>query len=120
MRKQKTGAYRVPITGADRARAALALHLAAALTDLAPERVAEGGRGRTACRARWLALYLTHVVYGWTLDRVSHAFGVRHSTASVACRWVEEARSVRTFDAGLERVETLMRAVFDGPALEVA
>ncbi|HEV2081901.1 MAG TPA: chromosomal replication initiator DnaA [Brevundimonas sp.] len=112
--------YRVPITGADRARAALALHMAAALTDLAPEAVAQGGRGQTACRARWLALYLTHVVHGWTLDRVGHAFGVTRSTAAIACRWAEDARDATGFDQALDRVEALMRAVFDGPALEVA
>lgn len=112
--------YRVPITGADRARAALALHLAAAMTDLAPERVAGGGRGKVACRARWLALYLTYVVHGWTLDRVGHAFGVTRSTVVAACRWGEQSRDVDRFDKTLNEVETLMRAVFDGPALEVA
>lgn len=112
--------YRVPITGTDRARAALALHVAAALTDLAPEAVAQGGRGQTACRARWLALYLTHVVHGWTLDRVSHAFGVTRSTAATACRWAEQSREAGAFDHTLDRIEALMRAVFDGPALEVA
>jgi chromosomal replication initiation ATPase DnaA len=111
--------YRVPITGADRARAALALHLAAAMTDLAPERVAGGGRGKVACRARWLALYLTYVVHGWTLDRVGHAFGVTRSTVVAACRWGEQSRDVDRFDKALNEVETLMRAVFDGPALEV-
>ena len=111
--------YRVPVTGADRARAALALHVAAALTDLAPERMIRGGSGTTACRARWLALYLTHVVHGWTMDRVAHAFGVTRSTAATACRWAEDARTARPFDQALEQVEGLMRAVFDGPALEV-
>lgn len=120
MSRTKTAAYRVPITGADRARAALALHVAAALTDQAPEVVAGGGRGSTACRARWLALYLTHVVHGWTLDRVGHAFGVQRSTAATACRWAEDARDAAGFDAALEQVEALMRAVFDGPALELA
>lgn len=112
--------YRVPITGADRARAALALHMAAALTDLPPEAVAQGGRGQVACRARWLALYLTHVVHGWTLDRVAHAFGVTRGTAAMACRWAEDAREAGGFDQILNQVEGLMRAVFDGPALEVA
>jgi hypothetical protein len=112
--------YRVPVTGADRARAGLALHLAAALTGLPPETVAEGGRGPAACRARWLALYLSHVGHGWPLDRVAHAFGVTRGTAAAACRWVEDARDASAFDAVLDRAEALMRAVFDGPELEVA
>lgn len=112
--------YRVPITGADRARAALALHLAAAVTDLAPEAVARGGREKVVCRARWLALYLAHVGHGWTLDRVGHAFGVTRSTVAEACRWAEDARDATPFDQALERLENLMRAAFDGPALEVA
>ncbi len=117
----KRDVYRVPITGGDRARAALALHLAAALTDLAPEAVARGGsQGKVVCRARWLALYLAHVGHGWTLDRVGHAFGVTRATAGQACRWAEEARESRPFDQAIDHVETLMRAVFDGPALEVA
>jgi hypothetical protein len=112
--------YRVPVTGADRARAGLALHLAAAVTGEAPEAVARGRRGSSACKARWLALYLAHVGHGWPLDRVAHAFGVTRSTAGVACRWVEEGRDARRFDDVLDRLEALMRAAFDGPELEMA
>lgn len=113
-------AYRVPVTGADRARAGLALHLAAALAGIAPEAAARGKGGTVACKARWLALYLAHVGLGWTLDRVAHAFGVTRSTATAACRWAEDARAARRFDDAVDRLEALMREAFDGPELEMA
>lgn len=113
-------AYRVAVRGADRARAGLALHLAAAVTGEAPEAVARGRRGTPACKARWLALYLAHVGHGWTLDRVAHAFGVTRGTATAACRWAEDARDAGRFDDAVDRLEVLMRAAFDGPELEMA
>mgnify|MGYP006181432021 CR=1 FL=1 len=39
------------------------------------------------CRARWLAMYLSYVTFGWPMDRVAHAFGLNRATAAAACRW---------------------------------
>ena len=47
-----------------------------------------------ACRARWSAMYLAHVSFGWPLERVGHAFGLNRATAAAACRWACAARSV--------------------------
>ena len=70
-----------------------------------------------ACRARWSAMYLAHVSYGWPLERVGHAFGLNRATASTACRWAEDARDDDRYDAvmdgldveqsGIQRMEQL-------------
>lgn len=74
--------YRVPVTEGDRTRAGLAMQLVALTFDV-PVTTMTGDRlGGKACRGRWLAIYLAHVGYGWTLERVSHAFAVNRTTAS--------------------------------------
>ena len=54
--------------------------------------------------ARQAAMYLTHVVFGISLSHVGPAFGRDRSTASYACRKIEDERSDPRVDALLERV----------------
>ncbi|MFN3402221.1 MAG: hypothetical protein ACK4Z4_17905, partial [Ferrovibrio sp.] len=69
--------YRVPVSEEDRVKAGLAIHLVAARTGAQPSQMIGGGRMHPrAARPRWLAMYLSHVAFGWTLERVSHVFGV--------------------------------------------
>ena len=56
-----------------------------------------------ACRARWSAMYLAHVSFGWPLERVGHAFGLNRATASTACRWAEDARDEPIDDWAVDR-----------------
>ncbi|MBF0665995.1 MAG: chromosomal replication initiator DnaA [Brevundimonas sp.] len=112
--------YRAPVRREDRIRAALALELVSASTGVPKEIMQVRSRldGR-ACRARWLAMYLAYVTFGWPMDRVAHAFGLNRSTAAAACRWAEDGRDRPAMDDLLERLERCARAVLEAPACEL-
>lgn len=112
--------YRVPVADADRIRAGLAIQLVSASTGVTVERMKAGSRpGRRAARARWLAMYLAYVTFGWPIERVGHAFGLNRATAAAACRWVEDERDRPGLDDLLERLERLAREVLDAPVCEL-
>lgn len=112
--------YRAPVREEDRIRTGLALHLVAASTGATVEEMtARGSRLRPlACRARWLALYLAHVGFGWPLERVADAFGLNRATASAACRWVEDERDRPGLDGMLDRLERCMNDLLEAPREE--
>ncbi|MGK2910472.1 MAG: hypothetical protein ACSLE1_11835 [Sphingobium sp.] len=112
--------YRVPVSANDRMRAGLALQLIALSIGVPVEEMAGPRLALKACRARWLAMYLAHVGFGWPLERVSHAFGLNRATAGVACRWAEDARDDPALDALLDRLERTIRDICDTPRLELA
>ena len=108
--------YQVLVGEADRIRAGLALQLVAAVTGVPVEAMQGGTRiSGPACRARWLALYLAHIGFGWPLERVGHAFGLNRTTVATACAWVEDHRDAADLDALLARLEDCIRTVFAGP-----
>lgn len=112
--------YRAPVTEGDRNRAGLAIQLVAAATGVTAERMRGRVRlGGSECRARWLAMYLSHVTFGWPLERVAHAFGLNRATAAAACRWAEDERDRPTLDAMLDRLERCVREVLDAPVCEL-
>ena len=80
-----------------------------------------GGRlDPRSSRARWLAMYLSHVAFGWTLERVAHVFGMNRATASSACRWAEDERDRKAVDDLLSRLETCIQDLYHAPACELA
>lgn len=100
----------------DHIRAGLAVHLVAASTGLEAGQIGQGNKaGHVACRARWMALYLAHVAFGWPLERVADAFGLNRSTASAACRWIEDERDRPGLDGLLERLERCLRDIGEAP-----
>lgn len=113
--------YRVPVREADRVRTGLALHMAAAATGAPLAEVASHGKrlAPLACKARRLAVYLAHVTFGWPLERTAHAFGLNRSTASAACRWVEDARDRPELDGLLDRLEAALQTAAEAPRLEL-
>ncbi len=113
--------YRVPVSAEDRVRAGVAMHLVAARTGARPDRMIGGGRldPRTS-KARWLAMYLSHVAFGWTLERVGHVFGLNRATAGAACRWAEDARDSLAIDDLLNELETCIQALYQAPRCELA
>ena len=112
-----TDDYRIPVAEADRIRAALAIQLIAAATGVSADRMS--ARRHRGSRARWLALYLAHIAFGWPLERVGHAFGLNRATVSAACRWVEDERDRPTLDAWLDRLEACARDICDAPVCEL-
>lgn len=113
--------YRPPTTEEDRLKAGLAVHMAAARTGGRPDRIFEGGRldPRTS-KTRWLAMYLSHIVFGWPLERVADVFGLNRSTAAAACRWVEDARDDPALDDLLGQLEGCIHALYRVPSCELA
>lgn len=112
--------YRAPTSGGDRLKAGLALQMVAAATGVPVDSIR--GRGRQngqACRARWLAMYLTHVTLGWPIERVGHAFNMNRATAAQACRWAEGERDRPWLDDLLNRLERGMRDLLDAPRYEL-
>lgn len=77
------------------------------------------GGGGAERRARWLAMSLAYITFGWPLERVGPAFGLNRVTAAAACRWAEEERDRPTLDAMLDRLECCVREVLNAPVCEV-
>jgi chromosomal replication initiation ATPase DnaA len=68
-------------------------------------------RGTSATAfARQAAMYLTHVAFGMSLQRVAIAFARDRSTVSYACRTVEDRRDDAAFDDLLDQLEASLRA----------
>lgn len=112
--------YRVPVTEEDQVKAGLAIHLIAARTGAHASQMT--GRGRMnprAARPRWLAMYLSHVAYGWTLERVGHVFGVNRASVGAACRWVEDERERRSIDDLMNDLEGCIQGLYQSPRLEL-
>ena len=112
--------YRVPVSQQDRTKAGVALHMVSATTGVPVEQMVSPRRlSPTACRTRWMAMYLAHVSFGWTLERVGHVFGLNRATAAIACRWVEDERDRLDFDRLVEGMEKAIETLYDLPRLEV-
>jgi chromosomal replication initiation ATPase DnaA len=67
-------------------------------------------RARVAL-ARQVAMYLTHVAFGFSLSAVGRHFGRDRTTAAHACRHVEDRRDDPAFDLLLDRLERAVRAM---------
>jgi hypothetical protein len=63
-------------------------------------------RSPATVRARQVAMYLAHVALGVPLASVGAGFGRDRTTASYACRRVEDKRDDPAFDSALAGLET--------------
>lgn len=66
---------------------------------------------------RHVAMYLTHVTFGLTLDEVGFGFGRDRSTASYACHKIEDLRDDPGLDRRLNLLEDMLRAAHVGATL---
>jgi chromosomal replication initiation ATPase DnaA len=64
-------------------------------------------RAKTA-RARQMAMYLSHVVFGVSLAEIGEAFGRDRTTVSYACGLIEDLRDDPVFDAEMDRLESVL------------
>lgn len=95
----------------DRARADLAVAVAAAALGVSRQDVVGRGRSYRAVLARQVAVYLLHVGCGLSLGRVSAAFGRDRTTVAYAARIIEHRRDEPAFDAWMQSLEdALVRA----------
>lgn len=69
-------------------------------------------------RARQVAVYLAHVGLGVTLSAAARWFGRDPSTASHACRMIENARDEAGFDLALARLEAALNQWRAGNAFQ--
>jgi hypothetical protein len=60
--------------------------------------------------ARQVAMYLTHVAFGLSLQRVATAFGRDRSTVAYACSLIEDRRDDPYLDDMLDQLEAALRA----------
>jgi chromosomal replication initiation ATPase DnaA len=60
---------------------------------------------RRATRARHVAMYLAHVVYGLNLAMIGAGFRRDRTTAAYACARIEDMRDEPAFDAALAGLE---------------
>ncbi len=67
-------------------------------------------RGRRAAEARQVAMYLAHVVLKMNLAAVARGFGRDRTTASHACRHIENMREDPELDRLVAWLEVLVRA----------
>jgi chromosomal replication initiation ATPase DnaA len=110
---------RVATAAEDRIRARLALQMVAISTGMPLELIVQTRNKGRMCRARWMAMYLAHVTFGWPLERVGHAFGMNRATVSTACRWGEDERDRPIVDETLDRLERCVRLLIDAPVCEL-
>ena len=101
----------IPPEPGDQARAQFVATLVSMVTDVPSQTIiAEGRQSMDACRARQIAMYLTHVGFSWSMGRVGAAFGRDRTTASHACHRVEDLRDRPEFDAAMDLLEVCVRA----------
>jgi chromosomal replication initiation ATPase DnaA len=70
--------------------------------------------------ARQVAMYLTHVGFGLSLQRVGIAFARDRSTIAHACHAMEDRRDDAAFDDLLDQLEAAIRAVPTPSELKLA
>jgi chromosomal replication initiation ATPase DnaA len=58
--------------------------------------------------ARQMAMYLTHIGFGMSINRVASAFGRDRTTVSYACSLIEDKRDEASFDNYLDNIERLL------------
>ncbi len=69
------------------------------------------GRGNAAMAfARQVAMYLTHIAFGMSLQRVGNAFLRDRSTVAHACHLIEDRRDDPQIDDMLDQLEASLRA----------
>lgn len=75
--------------------------------------------GRTGARealARHAAMYLAHVVLGWSYAEIAALFGRHRTSVHYACARIEDCRDEGGFDALLARLERQLAANSGEPA----
>ncbi|MCE9649583.1 MAG: hypothetical protein K8R18_08175 [Parvibaculum sp.] len=94
------------------AQVALAQEMIACALDIPiTEMRARTRRRAPVAHARQIAMYLTHVAFGFSLSAVGRYFGRDRTTAAHACRQIEDRRDNRDFDLLLDKLEYAVRAV---------
>ncbi|MCC6946888.1 MAG: chromosomal replication initiator DnaA [Bradyrhizobiaceae bacterium] len=90
-----------------------AARLAAAHYEVTLREIAAHVRTKRVTRARHVAMYLAHVVFGLSFGAVAAAFGRDRKTVVHAVRLIEGARDNPAFDATLAGLEIAAAALLE-------
>lgn len=105
----------------DRAAAKLAIAIIGYGLGLEPADIAGPTRGSARIAfARQVAMYLAHVAFEMSLNRVAIAFDRDRSTVGHACHLIEDRRDGLAFDEWIEGLEGLLREALGARLQEVA
>ena len=95
----------------DRQRVELLIDLIALVTKTERGTLMMSGRGvAPVARCRQLAMYLSHVVYGYSLAKVGALFGREKSTVGHAVRQIEDLRDCEDFEGWISALEQALDA----------
>lgn len=105
----------------DRAAAKLAMAVVGYGMGLDSEEIAGPTRGAARIAlARQVAMYLAHVAFEMSLNRVAIAFARDRSTVGHACHLIEDRRDRIMFDDWINSLEGMLREASGARLLEVA
>lgn len=94
----------------DATAARLAVDVTAYALKVSAQDVIDGGRGTAhVAMARRVAMYLCHVAFELSLQRVAEAFARDRSTVAHACHLIEDQRDDPRFDDWLATLEAMLR-----------
>ena len=94
----------------DLARARFACDAAAFALGCANTILSASRGGADTAFVRQVAMYLSHVAFGLSLQRVGFAFARDRSTVAYACHAIEDKRDDPAFDNMLDQLEAALRA----------
>lgn len=98
----------------DRAAVELAVSVASYALGIRTDEIIQEARGsQDVCFARKVAMYLAHVGFEMSLQRVAVAFARDRSTVASACHAIEDRREDAQFDMWIGTLEAMLR---DAPA----
>jgi Bacterial dnaA protein helix-turn-helix len=95
----------------DIARARLACEVVRYVTDQEASLLGPTRGSPDQATARQIAMYLSHVGFGMSLQRTAAAFGRDRSTIAHACHKMEDARDRDSIDLLLEQLEQALSAL---------
>lgn len=75
------------------------------------ELIAPTRKGANAALARQVAMYICHVALGFSFSEVGELFGRDRTTASHACKVIEDRRDNSEFDRFIIRLEVAVLAL---------
>jgi len=101
-------------------KAALVREISAHLFQVSVEELASPTRRRaSAALARQVAMYVCHVTLGLSYSDVGELFGRDRTTASHACKVIEERRDEREFDELVRRIEDAIQVLGVTPPVRI-
>lgn len=89
------------------------IDLAAALFNVSSRELRRPGRAAAAvARVRQIAMYVTHVALGLSMNEIGRGFGRDRTTVLHACHLVEDMRDEVEFDRIVHMVEQVAQTAF--------